>query len=112
VQRLVPTLNALVEKVKLRDAGLDDRAVEMTKVLLLASLGDGEIERVLLFHEREVDRLYWLFVDEGSQGRILASPLASYERLAARLADRPETELRVDRKWAIDEVRTMIQGAS
>ena len=112
VQRLVPSLNALVEKVKLRDAGLDDRAAEMTKVLLLASLGDGELGRVLLFHARENDRLHWLFVDEGSQGRIMASPLASYERLAARLADRADTELRVDRKWAIDEVRAMIAGAS
>src|SRR4051794_15414177 len=38
-RRLVPSLNALVEKVKLWDAGLDDRYVEMTKVLLLASIG-------------------------------------------------------------------------
>src|SRR4051794_26999534 len=36
-RRLVPSLNALVEKVKLLDAGLEDWAIEMTKVLLLAS---------------------------------------------------------------------------
>ena len=36
--RLVPSLNALVEKVKLLDAGLEDWAIEMAKVLLLASI--------------------------------------------------------------------------
>src|SRR5262249_11518596 len=30
VQRLVPTLNALVEKVKILDAGLEDSAAELT----------------------------------------------------------------------------------
>ena len=41
-RRLVPTQNALVEKVKLLDANLDDRIVEILKVLLLASRGDED----------------------------------------------------------------------
>ena len=50
-QRLVPSLNALVEKVRILDAGMEDWAVEMNKVLLLASL--GELDRVLLFDARD-----------------------------------------------------------
>src|SRR5262245_52122180 len=37
-RRIVPSLNALVEKLKVLDAGLADWAIEMMKVLLLASI--------------------------------------------------------------------------
>jgi hypothetical protein len=111
-QRLVPSLNALVEKVKLLDAGLDDRAIEMVKVLLLASLGDGELGRVLLFAARDELLLRWLAFDEHGEPRILASPLAAYERLAERTSLRPTRELRIDRTWAVEAVREMIAGAS
>ena len=53
-QRLVPSLNALIEKVKILDAGLLDWAVEMTKVLLLSSI--GELDRVLLFATVDRDK--------------------------------------------------------
>ena len=36
--RLVPSLNALIEKLRILDAGLVDWAIEMTKVLLLSTL--------------------------------------------------------------------------
>jgi hypothetical protein len=112
-QRLVPSLNALVEKVKLLDAGLDDRAIEMAKVLLLASRGDGELGRIMLFHAREDGVLRWILLDDAGEARLMASPLSSYARLAERVELQPQpTELRIDRAWAVDEVRAMIAGAS
>lgn len=112
-QRVVPSLNALVEKVKILDAGLDDRAVELAKVLLLASLGDGELARVLLFEGADADVLRWILFDDTGKGpRPMASPRAAYERLAARVALAPDRELRVDRAWAVDAAREMITNAS
>lgn len=107
-QRLVPSLNALVEKVKIVDAKLADWALEMNKVLLLASL--GELDRVLLFDALDGDLVHWILFDEdGRAPQRVSSPLASYAKLASREASAPKpTELRVDRAWAVDAVQSMI----
>jgi hypothetical protein len=108
--RLVPSLNALVEKVKLLDAGLVDWAAEMTKVLLLASI--GELDRVLLFEriDREAGVLRWvIFDEEGRTPESVSSPLAAYEKLATRAQSAPApTEFRIDRAWAVEAVRKMV----
>ncbi|MEO8704191.1 MAG: CpXC domain-containing protein [Kofleriaceae bacterium] len=109
-RRLVPSLNALVEKVKLVDAGLDDRAIEMTKVLLLAAMAEPDLDRVLLFDRVEDGVIHWLRFDGGDELVATASPLASYERLAARAGT--DSELRVDRAWAVEAVRAMIADAN
>jgi hypothetical protein len=111
-RRLVPSLNALVEKVKLLDAGLDDWAIEMTKVLLLASREDRDLERVLLFDSIDEDTLRWLLFEDG-QARRMTSPLSAYTKLVARTQGQPgPRELRIDRAWAIAAVRTMIMSAN
>lgn len=112
VQRLVPSLNALVEKVKVLDAGLEDWAIEMAKVLLLASREDRDLDRVLLFDGVDGAIIRWvLFEPDGA--RVVASPIGAYTKLAARTQGRPAPlELRIDRAWAIDAVRTMIAGAN
>ncbi len=110
-QRLVPSQNALVEKVKILDAKLADWAIEMTKVLLLSSI--GELDRVLLFaavdHDKRV--LRWVLFDEnGRSPEPLSSPLEAYEKLVARpqsVADR-----RIDRAWALEAVKAMIADAN
>lgn len=111
-QRLVPSLNALIEKVKILDAGLLDWAVEMNKVLLLASI--GELDRVLLFDARDGELVHWiLFDEEGRAPERVSSPFASYEKLAAREQGQPKpAELRIDRAWAIEAVQTMIAAAN
>lgn len=112
--RLVPSLNALVEKVKLLDAGLEDWAIEMTKVLLLASI--GELERVLLYEaiDTEAGVLRWvIFDEEGRTPQSVSSPLAAYEKLVTRTQSRPRpSELRVDRLWAVEAVKKMVAEAN
>lgn len=112
--RLVPSLNALVEKIKLLDAGLTDWAVEMTKVLLLASI--GELDRVLLFDaiDREAGVLRWvIFDEEGRTPEPVSSPLAAYEKLATRTQSKPpDSELRIDRAWAVGAVNKMVAAAN
>ena len=111
-QRLVPSLNALVEKVKLLDAGLEDWAIEMVKVLLLASRPERDLERVLLFDRVEGNTIQWLLFDSG-RPLTMTSPLAAYGKLAARTHARPGVrDRRIDRAWAVAAVRTMIAAAN
>jgi len=113
-RRLVPSQNALIEKVKLLAAGLADWAVEMIKVLLLASLGEADaLERVLLFDRIEDDRLVWaLFDGEGCAPHVVASPLAAYHRVIASTSPPPASELRIDRAWAVAAVQAMIAAGN
>lgn len=111
-QRIVPSQNALIEKVKILDAGLADWAVEMTKLLLLSSI--GELDRVLLFAAVDRDKrvLRWVLFDEdGRSPEPVSSPLDAYEKLAER---RPPAagERRIDRAWALDAVKAMIADAN
>lgn len=112
--RLVPSLNALVEKVKLLDAGLEDWAIEMTKALLLASI--GELDRVLLFEsiDRDAGVLRWvIFNEEGRSPERVSSPIAAYEKLATRTQSKPPaSELRIDRAWAVEAVKQMVAEAN
>lgn len=112
-RRIVPSLNALVEKVKLLDAGLDDRAIEMTKVLLLASRPQPDLDLVLLFDavDRAAGVIQWLLFDPVQPAPVrLASPLAAYARLVER-AGRAHA-MRIDRAWAVEAVRAMIADAN
>jgi hypothetical protein len=115
-QRIVPSLNALVEKVKLLDEGLEDWAIEMAKVLLLASTPEQDLDRVLLFDrvDREHRVLHWMLFDStGSAAQSVASPLTAYAKLAARAHGKPGVhELRIDRAWGLEAVRTMITRAN
>lgn len=111
-QRLVPSLNALVEKVKLLDARLEDWAIEMAKVLLLASHEDRDLERVLLFDAVDGEVIRWVLA-EPAGARAVASPIDACTKLAARPLSRPAPhELRIDRAWAIEAVRKMIADAN
>ena len=110
-QRLVPSPNALVEKIKIADAGLEDWVVEMVKVLLLASLPEPDLDRVLLFDRVEDDRVHWVMF--GTAPREMQSPMAAYHRLAARTQARPKpTERRIDRAWALEAVQQMMKGGN
>lgn len=102
--RVVPSLNALVEKLKIADAGLADWAIEMMKVLLVAP--DGDLDRVLLFDALDGATIHWLRHDGDALQR-LATPRAGYDRLAIRT--RP-SEVRIDRAWAVGAVKRMIEG--
>jgi hypothetical protein len=113
-QRIVPSMNALIEKVKLLDAGLDDWAIELLKVALLASCGVSDLNRVLLFEARDGDLLHWVLFDEVGAPQGLGSPLAAYEELRRERSNaRPKAaDLQIDRAWAVDALRTMFAGSN
>jgi hypothetical protein len=112
-QRVVPAMNALIEKIKVTDAGLEDWAIEMTKVLLLAS--DGDFARTLWFEriDRDGAVLHWILVEPGGAARPVASKLDAYERIAARASSRPgPDERQIDRAWALAAVQQMVEAGN
>lgn len=116
LQRIVPSQNALVEKLKIVEAGLEDWAVEMMKVLLLASISIDDDDRVMLFSRLDADegRVHWLLFDPyGETPSAMASPIAAYHRLLATCGGPPPpTQRRIDRAWAIEAVRQMIASGN
>jgi hypothetical protein len=111
--RVVPSLNALVEKVKLLDAGLEDWAIELAKVLLLA--GGHDLERVLLFDrvDRERGVIHWILFDEtGRIPRTLESALAAHAKLLATARPPAAGELQIDRAWAVGAAQALIYAAN
>jgi hypothetical protein len=116
VQRIVPSMNALVEKLKIAQAGLLDWAIEMTKVLLLASIAVDDDDRVLLFSrlDEEEQKVCWLLFDaHGESPAAMSSPLAGYHRLLATAGVGPTpAQRRIDGAWAIEAVRQMIAAGN
>lgn len=86
-RRIVASQNALVEKIKILDAGLLDWAIELAKV----SLGDA------LF-DRADDELHWIVRDRVMRGE--ATSRADYEQLAA-LTPPAADDYVIDRAWAL-----------
>jgi hypothetical protein len=91
-QRIVRTQNALVEKIKILEAGLVDWAVELAKL----GVDDGP----LLFDRADRDLLHWIKVDPRGERVVLgvASPRAAYDELATKPA--PDGYV-IDRDWAL-----------
>jgi len=110
-RRIVPSLNALVEKVKIADAGLEDWVIEMVKVLLLASLPEPDLDTVLLFDHVDGNVIHWVMF--GTEPRVMQSPAAAYQRLSARTQARPKPgERHIDRVWALAAVQQMMRGGN
>lgn len=112
--RAVLSLNALIEKVKLLDAGLEDWAVEIVKVLLLASLGIRDMNRVLLFEgvDRIAGTLSWVLFDENNAGpRLFTGPLMPYDKGLAKwatVAPARDVLQQIDRFWALEALRRVM----
>lgn len=111
-RRIVRSMNALVEKVKLLDAGLKDWAIEMVKVLLLTTLENPTLEEGLLFDsvDRAKGTLSWIFFRNGqTDPRLLSSPLAPYARgLEQWRLVAPGNQMEIDRAWALSALRKVL----
>lgn len=83
--RVVESLNAFREKICLLERGLDDRAVEIMKLLLLAQLTQDLDVVELLFHEQDAESGDFRFVAVLSDGmeQYAAMPDTVYQRIRA-----------------------------
>ncbi len=113
VSRVVRDGNALIEKVRIHDAGLDDRVMEVWKLLLAVT--HAEYAGVPWYFERAESAdaaaplLFTIVTAKGPHGT--RRPRAEYEALSADLARRGalapgEAFAKVDRDFA----RTWLEG--
>lgn len=104
--RLVDSMNAFREKITVLEQGLDDRAVELMKLMLFAQLTHDLDVVELLFHELDARTGDFRFVAVLSDGveQYIAMPGAVYQRLRTDVEERLFTSakdfVRVDLTWA------------
>lgn len=111
--RLTDSMNAFREKITVLEQGLDDRAVELMKLMLLAQLTHDLDVVELLFHELDARTGDFRFVAVLSDGveQYIAMPGAVYQRLRTDVEERLFTSakdfVRVDLAWARDALELL-----
>lgn len=104
--RIVDSLNAFREKINILDLGLDDRAVEMMKLLLFMRLKHDLDVVEVLFHELDNRTGDFRFVAVLSDGveQYAAMPGSIYQQLRTDIEERLFTSgknfARIDLQWA------------
>lgn len=104
--RWTTDFNAFREKINILERGLDDRAVELMKYLLLAQLQKDLDVVELLFHELNERTAEFRFVAVLSDGmeQYISMPGETYRRIAQDVEERLFTSARdfvkIDLEWA------------
>ncbi len=111
--RQVDSLNAFREKISILEYGLDDRAVELMKLLLYMQLNHDLDVVELLFHEQDFNAEELRFVAVLSDGaeQYVSMPVSVYMRLRddveIYLFTASNNFLRVDMEWAKDALELL-----
>lgn len=111
--RQVEHLNAFREKISILELGLDDRAVEMTKLLLYWQLRHDLDVVELVFHELDRQTGAFRFAAVLSDGaeQYVAMPGETYLRLqedvAAYFGTAPGDFLKIDMAWAANALELL-----
>lgn len=117
VLRWTTDFNAFREKISILERGLDDRAVEIMKYLLLAQIGRDLDVVELLFHdlsERTAEFRFAAVLSDGAEQYISMSG-ELYRAIAQDIAERLFTTARdfvkIDMVWAQDAL-SLLHGAA
>ena len=111
--RIVDSLNAFREKINILERGLDDRTVEIMKLLLFAQLNRDLDVVELLFHELDEQTMDFRFVAVLSDGaeQYAAMPGAVYQRMNEDVQNYLYTPggdfARIDMAWARDALELL-----
>lgn len=105
--RIVPSGNQLIEKIKIFDAGLDDRAVELMKLFIVMRFHKqspaAEIGDVLLEFDKSGPTNFVMYLKDGAVCEVDYNK-KMYNTVAAEVAQREGDGLHdffVDGKWAV-----------
>ena len=108
--RLVETAGDLIEKVKIFDAGLDDKAVELCKYVTKQDIAKPDAELKFLRLDGADGELIFAY-PEGGEMQMIAVGFSSYEDcrgIIARnsaVADRAKGLVRIDEAWVSSLLR-------
>ena len=108
--RIVRTVFGLQEKIQIFDAGLDDRIVEIFKLLLLYQTVQPDLfDETELYYFREDGTDYvQVITDNAPAGSFEMTPEV-YEKLSQdfmpKLPDIRDAEPEIDRAWALEFMR-------
>ena len=121
-RRLVIGPDALVEKIRIFDAGYDDRVMELYKIFLYGQLRDqlaqaagGDNVEAVFIDEHLVGSLHFVFVGEGRAIGEIPLSTEVYAQIAADYKDKLDQfaadEVLIDQDWAFDFLGRMAQDA-
>ena len=84
--RFVTEYNALLEKILIFDNGLNDKAIEVIKLLILSQEPDKQKQRICVFGKKENDNLEFM-VQDTKENMIYTSavPVSTYETIWQQL---------------------------
>ena len=105
--RYVDDLNAFREKINILERGLDDRAVEIMKLILFLQLQHDLDVVELVFHdldERTGDFRFAAVLSDGAE-QYAAMPGQTYQRVLLDVSERlytPHDFVKIDMQWAAD----------
>lgn len=105
--RYVDDLNAFREKIQILERGLDDRAVEIMKLILFLQLKHDLDVVELVYHdldERTADFRFAAVLSDGAE-QYVAMPGATYQRVLQDVQERlytPKDFVKIDMNWAAD----------
>lgn len=115
--RLVDSLNAFREKINILERGLDDRAVELMKLLLFVQLNRDLDVVELLFHELDEPTCELRFVAVLSDGaeQYVSMPGNTYKHLRDDVENylftKSDEFIRIDMAWARDALELLHETA-
>lgn len=116
--RAVRSLNELTEKIKIADAGLDDRYVELTKAFVFAMVQrqNPDFHAVMFFYEQNEGKNGFLMRDEAGKTLWAEFPEGLYEEVIRMFKDIVEKQSStnyelIDANWSV-KVMAKTQGVS
>ena len=113
--RYVDDLNAFREKINILERGLDDRAVEIMKLILFLQLQHDLDVVELLFHdldERTAEFRFAAVLSDGAE-QYVAMPGETYQRIRQDVEERlytPRDFVKIDMSWAADALELLRAG--
>lgn len=109
--RIVFDHNRLREKARIFHDGLDDRAVEVLKLMIEAMASDSaeDMGAYPVYYEGTGEDGSLDFAVLGEEIRISTIPRSAYDGLRLLPADGPDRDYFIDRSWAIDNYSRMVE---
>ncbi len=115
--RVVESLNALIEKLAIEDAKLNDMGVEILKLFAIAGMHESNPEAKIMemrfARDKKGEFGFWILL-QGGKTASMNFHHELYAKTLEQFADAfaaAKSEMVIDMKWAMEQIRTAEAGA-